>query len=551
MISFDYTFQSTDPVHWLILVALGAIPLIMAWLLWKNTTLAPDRLWLRAGLNLLLWLLLVAYCLQPVWKTTSDRAQALLVGHEVPTAEARRVQDSLGLPERFSPEEFVQKKLATHFDSITLLGQDFPTELMAQIGSASMNWVPFYDPDRLQAVHWRSVVRRGEIQQITGQINSSQKQWLKVSFAGQTLDSTLLDTGTQSFSLRFPAFAEGRTSTELYLADQLLDSVRYFTRPVPRLSYQFILSNPDFESRTLAEWLGQKGSPVSVVTTVSKGVQSTTTINGGVPANALPDLVITDPSNAANGLVKKALNAGKSILFINLTQPEVELPSLNRSLGTAFSARRTSTESTIPISTLLTALPYTFSESLPQIVTPGYPVAVWNKAGRVGVSLLSETFPLKLSGDSTSYEKLWNTVFAQTQPATGATLTATAPLFKGIPGVLSLNSVSQLPASITIGTDSLPVLPSPLNDQTADIEYLFGKAGWVPLGDSIEVFVEDSTSALLPTVRTTHYLRAFHASRYTRASQSNKPSREAKLPDWAWQVLFILVATALWVEPKL
>jgi len=265
----------------------------------------------------------------------------------------------------------------------------------------------------------------------------------------------------------------------------------------------------------------------------------------------LPDVVITDPSNAANGLVKKVLNVGKSIVFINLTQPETELTTLNRTLGTAFSVRRISTESTVPISTLLTALPYTFSESLPQIIAPGYPVAVWNKTGKVGVSLLNETFPLKLSGDSTAYKKLWNTIFAQVQAPLATSLTAQAPLFKGTSGNLGYNTSSPLPPYVSIGTDSLALLPTPLNEYSAEIKYLFGKAGWVSLGDSIEVYVEDSTSTLLPTVRTIHYLRAFQAARYTQASQSNKPSREAKLPNWAWLLLFLLGATALWVEPKL
>lgn len=551
MISFDYTFHSSDPTHWLVAVLLGVVFVGMLGLVWRNTTLSPRRKGIRAGLNLILWLLLVAYALRPVWKTPADTPQALLVGQEVPAELAQKIQDSLGLEERFGSEEFVQKKLATHFDSVTLLGQHFSPEVMAQLSSVALGWIPYHVPDQLQTLHWRPIVQQGEIQQVTGQLHSSKKQWLKLSYAGKTLDSTLLTNGTQPFTLRFPAFAEGRTSTALYLEDQLLDSVRFFTHPLPLLSYQFILGSPDFESRTLTEWLGQKGNRVTVSTTVSRGIQSSTTINEGVAPGTLPDVIITDPAHANHTMVKKGLAAGKSVVFINLTQPDEELTAVNRALGTAFSVRRISTENTISISTLLTALPYAFTESLPQVITPGYPVATWNKGAKIGVSLLSETFPLKLSGDSIAYARLWNTVLAQIQPPLAVNLTASGPIFKGISGQMYVNATAQLPSYLRLGEDSLALLPTPLNAHSAEANYRFGHAGWIALTDSAEVFVHDSTSALYPTVLTTEYLRALGRARYTSTSQNNKPSREAKLPDWAWLVLFILACTALWVEPKL
>ena len=106
------------------------------------------------------------------------------------------------------------------------------------------------------------------------------------------------------------------------MGDTFVDTLRFFVRPRPVLAYQFVLDSPDFESRTLAEWLGRRGNAVTVTTTVSKGIQQSTTLNDGVGKGTLPDVVITDPSNAASSGVKKALAAGKSVLFIGLTQPE-------------------------------------------------------------------------------------------------------------------------------------------------------------------------------------------------------------------------------------
>ena len=549
--SFDFSFNSSDPLHWLTAILLAAFPVIVFGILWKNKTLSPQRKWLRGGLNVFLWLVLLGYLLQPTWSKTAEANKALLVGEEVPAAVASHWQDSLGLRERFGAPEFLKKKLATHFDSVLLLGQDFPPGLLSQLTSSTLDWQPYFPENQLQNIQWQGTLRQGELQRITGRVKSSQSEWLKIKFADKTLDSTQISSTQPAFALNFPAFTEGRTATELFLGNKFLDTLRFFVRPRPVLLYQFVLDSPDFESRTLAEWLGRRGNAVTVTTTVSKNIQQSTTINGGILKGTLPDVVITDPSNASNPLVKKALGAGKSVLFMGLTQGEGTFATLNRALGTGFSVKRTTSQTAVQIAPNLTALPYEFNESLPQFKVPGYPVAFWPKVGRVGVSLLNETFPLKLSGDSIRYAQVWNTIFAQIQPPTGTILTADAPLFKGLFGTLTLNSAARVPSRLRIGPDTVALRSSPLNEHTATVPYLFGQAGWLTLGDSTEVFVEDSTSTGFLARRMNDYIRAQRAARFSTTESTIKPQRREKVNDWVWLALFMLSCTALWIEPKL
>ncbi len=551
MISFDFSFHSSDPLHWISFILLATFPLVVAGILWKNKTLPPGRKWLRGGLSLLLWLVVLGYFLQPIWTVTTDSRRALLVGEEVPNVIAREFQDSLGLKERFGAQEFLKKKLSANFDSVTLLGQDFPTSLLAQITAGAVDWKPHFSKNQIQNLTWQGIVRQGEMQRVAGIVESDKKQWIKIKYAGETLDSTKLSEKQKSFVLTFPAFTEGRTSMELFLGSTFVDTLRFFGRPRPVPSYQFVLDSPDFESRTLAEWLGRRGDAVSVTTTVSKGIQQSTTINEGVEKGELPDVVITDVGNAGNTLVKKVLAAGKSILFIGLTQPEANLASINRALGTGFSVRRSTPESSIQLQPNLTALPYKFNEVLPQLLAPDYPVAVWNKVGKVGVSLLNETFPLKLSGDSVAYAKVWNTILAQVQPPLANALTAEAPLFKGLSGNILLSTQSQLPDRLPIAQDTIGLSVSPINEHSAKTEYLFGQSGWVTLGDSAEVYVEDSTSAFFPARRMNDYMRAQRAARFSATNINSKPQRQEKVNDWVWLALFVMSCTALWVEPKL
>lgn len=549
--SFDFSFNSSDPWHWLTALLLAAFPVIVLGILWKNKTLPLRRKWLRGGLNGLLWLVLLGYLLQPTWTKESDSARALLVGTEVPSVVARRWQDSLGLSERFGSSEFLKKKLAAHFDSVTLLGQDFPPDVLAQLTSGTVDWQSYFPENQIHTLIWQGILRQGEMQNVRGTLQSTEKQWIKIRFAGETLDSTQLIKGQNSFSLRFPAFTEGRTAAELFVGDTFVDTLRFSVRPRPVLSYQFVLDSPDFESRTLAEWLGRQGNAVTMTTTVSKGIQQSTTINGGVGKGTLPDVLITDPSNASNSAVKKALAAGKSILIIGLTQPEGTLATLNRALRTGFSVKRTSSESTVTLAPNLTALPYTFNESLPQLRVSNYPVSVWNQVGKVGVSLLNETFPLKLSGDSVAYAKVWNTILAQLQPSVGTTLAADAPLFKELPGTLTLNTAEKVPTKWTIGDDTITLQTSPLNEHSASVAYLFGKSGWLPVGDSAEVFVADSTSKLFLAHRMNHYILAQRAAQFSAAKSDTKPQWQERVNDWVWLALFVLSCTALWIEPKL
>ena len=548
MISFDFSLNTSDSLHWVLLVLLAAFPVAVGVLLWKNKTLPPRRKWLRGGLNGLLWLVLLGYLLQPTWTVATASRRALLVGGEVPAAVARSWQDSLGIEEQFGAQAFLKKKLAAQFDSVVLLGQDFSPEFLAQISSAALDWQPYFPENQIQNLDWQGILRQGEMQRVSGVAESAQKQWLKIKYAGETLDSTQVSEGQSTFRLAFPAFAEGRTATELFLGENFVDTLRFFVRPRPTLAYQFILDSPDFESRTLAEWLGRMGHAVTVTTTVSKGIQQSATINGGVGEGTLPDVVITAPGNASSVLVKKTLAAGKSTFFMGLTQPEANIATINRALGTGFSIKKTTSEPAVQLAANLTASPYQFNEALPQLTAPNYPAAVWNK---VGVSLLNETFPLKLSGDSITYAKVWNTILAQVQPPAEYTLRADAPLFKGLSGRVVLNTNSELPKQMSIGQDTTTWQPSPLNEHSAQADYLFGKAGWIPLGDSAEGFVEDSTSNLFPTRRISDFIRAQRAAQLTALAPNSKPRRQEKVDDWIWLVLFVIVCTALWAEPKL
>ncbi len=550
MISFDFTFHSSDPLHWLLLAGLlGFLP-GFGWLIGRNKTLSRSRKTVRMLLHLLLWLVLVLFVLQPVWVKTAASSTILVVGEEVPAAVARQWQDSLGLPERTSAEEFMTDKLAQQVDSVALLGQHFPANFLAQLVSTSVRWHPYVAEDQVSAAEWQGGVKQGEMQEFSGAIRSSKKQLLALRFAGKTLDSTTLEAGNQTFRLQFPVFSEGRSFVELLLDGSPIDTLRFFAQPAPTFSFQFILQTPDFESRTLADWLGRQGHTVSIQTTLSRNILQTTDLNRAADTKLAPDFILTDPENITNPQVKKALGSGKSVWVLGLSPAEDALVRINRALGVGFTVRKISTENSVSLAPSLTAQPYSFVPGLTQLVHGEFPVAIWKKPGKLMVSLLNETFPVKLSGDSLFYDRIWSSLLAFGQPAPRNQLRADAPVFSGLSSTVQLNNFAALPEFIQIGGDSVAVAPSPLNAQSATVDYQFGPSGWVSLGDSVEVYVQDSTASGYQTARLQAYMQAMQQPILATNTREARPLRQQKIPGIVWLFLFLSCFTALWLEPR-
>lgn len=542
-----YTISDwNDPITIATAFFLPALLLVQSWFILRNKTLSPGRKTLRATLNGLLWLALAGYFLQISWSVDRPATHVLLVGNDVPATYVRAVQDSLRIGQRFTAQT-----LEIVYDSITLVGQDFPIETLTQFSQSVVHWVPYDAPDRVQDVRWKGIVRQGEMQRVMGRVQSSREQLLRIQYGNQTLDSLVLKRGNNNFALQFPVFGRGRLQTELVLGRQSLDTVRFFGRPTSPLLVRFVLDNPDFESKTLADWLGKQGHSVELSTTLATNVRSRVGINSlSKIAGKKPDVVITDPANAANLLVHNAVADGKAVLFINLTNPSADVAVINRALGTHWQVRKFSAQETVPAGNGLTAHPYRFTNRANQFAVPGYPVAVQQTTGRVSVSLLNETFPLALSGDSVAYSRVWYAVMARLQPAEKNNILVDAPVFSDLPNVVLVNNPAIGSSGLRVGTDTMRLAKSPLNRQSAAGSLLTKQAGWQPVQDSLAVYIENSTNSNPVADRLTiiRFMLA-HAKYLTMKNATNRQADEA-VPNWAWLTLFLVCLTALWVEPK-
>lgn len=546
-------FSSFD---WLIYLALMVILGLQIWLVSKTSSLTKKRKQIRLALNLLLWLVVLLFVIQPQCKSAANTSRVLLLSENIPSAYIKKIKDSLKITESFSNKDFQQRLIddatfVEHLGNIYLLGEDFTPEILSNLSTKRMTWIPFFEENELQNIRWEGVVRKGDLQEIAGKIQLSEEKTLKVNYENQTLDSVLLKKGVNNFRLHFPTFSIGRTETKLILGEKSLQKIAFFSRKNLPISVQFILENPDFESKSLAEWLGKNGNHVEITTTVAKNTQNQTSINKLTTKEKFtPDIIITDPSNASNALVKKAISDGKSVLFLNLTNPEQELKTINLALGSHYFAKKTTNENFIKISENLTALPYLFEEKPNQKVISDYPIAIQRNFGKIGVSLLNETFPLKLSGDSLTYGKLWTSVFQQLYPSFQDNIDIVAPIFQDTKATIALNNSSIAAKDLKIANDTISLDNSAINSLSCETDFIFRKVAWQSLQDSSEVYVEENLSIIGKSKQMEAFL-VKNAEEKPKASKEYNHILTAKLPDWAWFVLILLCLTAVWIEPKL
>jgi hypothetical protein len=539
-------------IDWLIYLSLFMVLCIQIWLIFKSKNLTKQRFRVRLGLNLLLWLIVLLFVIQPQWKFSANTNRVLFVSENIPASTIQKAKDSLKITETFSTKEltkFIAEKpnFVKHLGTIFLLGEDFSPEILSHFGQKNTHFLPYFGPNEIQIIKWKGIVRKSEMQEIVGKIAVSEEKTLKVKYADQILDSLTLKTGINNFKLRFPIFSVGRTETEMFLGEKPLQKINFFSIKNPPINVQFILANPDFESKSLAEWLGKNGNRVETTTLVAKNAQSQTSINKS-KQKFVADIVITDAQNASHVVVKKAIADGKSVLFLGLINPEQELKSINYALGTQFFAKKISNEESIKIIEDLTTLPYKFTEKSNQRILTDFPIAIQRTSGRVGVSLLNETFPLKLSGDSLTYAKIWTSVFQQINPAFFDNITIDSPIFQDLKTSIVQNNNSGKADNLKISSDTIVIEKSAVNGLTSNTSFTFRKSGWQSLHDTLDIFVEQKPSKLMRNKQIQEFLQI--NSNKEGITETNQ-TLTAKLPDWAWFLLILLSFTAVWVEPKL
>jgi hypothetical protein len=380
-------------------------------------------------------------------------------------------------------------------EGVILLGQGFSDEQLSHLWGKPVQWQAHYPEDSPQELRWKANLKRGMEQRVEGRIQLSAERTLRIKYAGLSLDSTVVGEGYSTFALSFPVHTEGRTAVELWVDEKKVKDIRFFARPLEKQRISIVEDFPDLEHRLLAEWLGRRGHEVSVSTPVAKGVVQQASIN----KSSGTDLIIT-----SSGRVKP----GTPVLVLQ----GKDGAQVNRAAGTAFHLNAGA--ETVPWAGELQQYKHKAMLKENQFQVGDLPVYVEKQAVKVGLSLFTETFPAKLSGDSVLYDRIWSEILAA----------LSGPDSLLVQGPVVSFQETALPNSKGLGEKNafFPV-----------------DTGWVARAPYGEIYLETE-----PSVRMSAWLKS------NTASGKDAEENRKYLPD-LWKFLGVLFSLGLlWLEPK-
>lgn len=498
----------------------------------------------KAILNLALWLSIVILTFPPSWQIKESNHLGI-VSENLPQFFLDKIKDRLKIDVLVSKKEFAQtqKAIQNSTKKITLIGNDFSQEFLSNLTGKNLSYEPYQEPNFPIDLDWKAIVRQNENQEILGKIELKKDQILKVRFGNTTLDSIKLQKGKSKFKLSFPSFSVGQTTVELFLNESLIQKINYYSRKSKPQKIVMLLENPDFESKTLADWLAKNGNTVEVITELTKNTIQKIDLNKDLTSEDF-DILIASPKYAVSAIAKEAISKNKSLFFINFSDPNTQIQKINKTLGTVFKTKRISNESEIKLINEISAFPYQFEKNISQKQLLQLPIII--NHNHIGISLLNETYPLALSGDSLNYRKIWGGILRMLIPIEKENLTLNAPVFINQKIDFYINNFENPINKIAISGDTISLSNAPLNMYSKNGSYIFRKNGWQPFLDSLAIYVEEKP---IPFQNINQILDFVKQNKIT--YQTINQNMMYRLPTWFIFGLIIFILALLWIEPKI
>jgi hypothetical protein len=523
------------------LILLGLLSAGLVYYFWNKKD--QKRKGLKIALHVLLILSLLNLLFPFSWYVEAKSGKIIVAKENVPTEVINRISDSLKTKAIFTESE-IKSRIKENADwlknigQVYVVGNDFETKFLSDLVPNSISFIPYFEKDSIQNLKYPAVAQQGEAVEVWGKIANIGT--LTAKSGNTTLDSIL--TNGNVFRLSFPVLGIGRNEFELFFNQKPIETLEIFSfRPKP-LNVLMLLENPDFESKTLANWLAKNGHTVEIKTQVAKDIKSSTKINK--PAADF-DLLVIHPSDLRNAITKSFSNQNKSVLVMGLNNPADDLPNINKNLGTAFSIKKISSESEIETNERALAFPYLFDKNNRVKTLNGELMAAENQ--KIGVSLYSETYPLYLSGDSLGYANIWQKIIRQIYPSQKDIYDIKAPIIRGLSQKITLvNATKSVDKLVTPTKDTLLFTQSEFYESIFEGSLSFQKQGWQKLNDSLEVFVTNKKE-YAEAKRTSEYVNSFAET--VIGSKAERIEKEISL--W-WRFAFaIFIFGFIWLEQKL
>lgn len=525
---------------WLFAFAFGVtLAFQLFWIF--RTDLSSFRKAIKSALNTLFVIILIAYVFQPNWSSDSPEKAILVHSSAYSKDEIRFWKDSLNVKTAVELSRFQGEG-----NPVYLLGSDFSQAELLKIGNKQIQWISDIEYSSIYFLEWKGILKEGEIQKLNGKIESKDSLKISLKQEDEVISKTGSDANSGTFSLEFPAKVLGRNELELLVNDSVIGSVNFFVHASKPIQYSLQFAFPDAEIRILTEYLINSGEQVNE----QIGISENAVIRSGDAESDSLQFLIIDPAQLSKKSTQEAIEKGVSVLVINGSDAAKDVMAINKVLGTNFNAKRVSNEESRVVEEDLEVAPYVFEPLVAQKLLFENAVAIQQIGNsKVGLSLLGKTFPIKLSGDSMRFQAIWEKILGAMIPQESGAVNLNLPVFTGLQARIEVNQAVFEKNFIRIESDSVFLQPSLVNPFSKSGSFISLDSGWLSVADSLEFYsyAADKWSSLKAAK-----LKADFFTMNSKKDISVAVSISVyHVPDWLWYVLFLLLLTLIWLEPKI
>jgi len=535
-------FNPSIPSPWIFIFSI-LILLIVGFQLFViiNSNTSEKKKVIKALLNFLLAFSFILYLFQPTWNSKIGSEPVLVYSEDITTDQIKFLKDSLGLRRGLEIVEYNGVG-----NPVFLVGNDYSEIELNRLSGKTVKWIKNPLKTGLQFLNWKGIVRTGEMQHLKGELYVDKPSLLELKFQGKVIQFDSIGKGQDRFDFNFPVNISGRNELDFYLNDSLVTEIRFFSNQPKPKSYSLRFSFPDAEVRALTQYLLKKGEKVKEEIQVSRLSE----IRSELGQLDSLKVIVGDLNQLKTKKTRSELNGGvTSVLMINAQNPELEIKELNDLFGTSFEITRSSSDEYKVLESGIEALPFLFVPKNGQKLIFENSIAIENLGDlKVGVSLISQTFPKYLSGDTLMYEKIWDEILSEIAPDELENWKYEAPVFSKQIAEIFYNGIKK-ESVVTIGEDSIYFQQDLINPLVKIVNLSNPDSGWVPLADSMEVYFYGKNE--LKSIQSEINLSKFFRNENNNQSKTEFGTARKDISDWVWLFVFLILSGLLWLEPRL
>ncbi len=524
---------------------------------------------------------LTCLVLRPSWRSNQPQNGLLLLTPGYDKAQVATVlQEHPTLQIKLSPGAAAFPGASTFADYHDLAAQG--TRISAVVGDGLPGWAleMLHQPDyNFLSSESRGLTRINADQlqfanrwnAVEGLYHAIEPTWIRLRGPAGIDDSVRVDAGDSKFRLEFFAKSPGRFTYDVETPEGV-ESLPVHILPERLLEIVIMNDYPTFESRFLKNFLASSGHRIVVRTKVSKE-KFKFEFSNHTPSEfkqlttkllSETDLLVLDartfetmPANEQR-TVRTAINAGLGVIL--LPDPSVKKGAALLSFATTNDADTSTINLPHAKSVQLPVLPLRPTEQVETVLESNHGKGLTGfktvGSGKLGFTLIRESYQLGLQSRSEDYASLW-TPLIEKCARTGfedfqIKIKSPFPRYVDEPIKFEILSSGTVP-SVKVDGTLVPVAEDLRVDDVYQGTLWAGEPGWHELKtDSTSHWFYVSTSSTWPTLRAeetrTSTARLASTEWHERAPM---PVHNRQIPTIILFILFVCAAGFLWLAPKL